>query len=210
MDSVWMKIVLKNSQNSLPGHPHHQIFQSRHQILACWSWDWTSLATASYILGNALLLEKKVGPNGWVPAHLDHCACLGLVRRLAHRHTDDAVCSIASHNNELPMLRISIDPHWCNWGVEVNKFESTPVFSSNSGLNLASSYLQQGADARTATSIGPTIEKKLELQSSLRIIYHDQLILNCTFSRNPLRSGNPAQFTESWDRIFGEVSFRTK
>lgn len=112
MDSVWMKIVLKNIQNSLPGHPHHQIFQSRHQILACWSWDWTSLATASFSLGNALLLEKKVGPNGWVPAHLDHCACLGLVRRLAHRHTDDAVCSIASHNNELPMLRISIDPHW--------------------------------------------------------------------------------------------------
>ena len=56
----------------------------------------------------------------------------------------------------------------------------------------------------------PQQKKKLELQSSLRIIYHDQLILNCTFSRNPLRSGNPAQFTELWDRIFVEVSFRTK
>ena len=55
------------------------------------------------------------------------------------------MCAIASHNE---LLRISIDPHPLNKNkrVKVNKFESTPVFSSNSGLNLASSYLHEGSE----------------------------------------------------------------
>lgn len=61
-----------------------------------------------------------------------------------------------------------------NGGVAVNKFESTPVFSSNSGLNLASSYLQQGANARTATSIRPTKEKN----SSCSQAYASSITIN--------------------------------